>query len=132
MHEAHKGHEAMHAEMLLIFMITMVVAQIVLLQWKRRHFKSFQVNIVFYSNIPTSCILLSYKIFLYHVNCIFVDCVLCSIMGIAIYNVCSLIILEVYRVLGVVFRDYSSCCLQSAGETFAGVYSQVCNCYVSH
>lgn len=44
LHEAHKGHESMHAEMLLILMITMIVAQIVLLEWKRRHFKSFQVT----------------------------------------------------------------------------------------
>lgn len=43
LHELHKGHESMHAEMLIILMITMIVAQIVLLEWKRRHFKSFQV-----------------------------------------------------------------------------------------
>jgi len=47
LHEAHKGHESMHAEMLVILMITMIVAQIVLLEWKRRHFKSFQVNYIF-------------------------------------------------------------------------------------
>ncbi|KAL5241580.1 hypothetical protein ACI65C_008990 [Semiaphis heraclei] len=43
LHELHKGHESMHAEMLIILMITMIVAQIVLLEWKRRHFRSFQV-----------------------------------------------------------------------------------------
>lgn len=43
LHEAHKGHESMHAEMLLILMVTMIVAQIILIEWKRRHFKSFQV-----------------------------------------------------------------------------------------
>jgi len=37
----------MHAEMLIILMITMIVAQIVLLEWKRRHFKSFQVICIF-------------------------------------------------------------------------------------
>lgn len=47
LHELHKGHESMHAEMLIILMITMIVAQIVLLEWKRRHFRSFQVNYIF-------------------------------------------------------------------------------------
>jgi RING finger protein 121 len=37
----------MHAEMLLILMVTMIVAQIALIEWKRRHFKSFQVKIDF-------------------------------------------------------------------------------------
>jgi len=47
LHELHKGHESMHAEMLLILMVTMIVAQIVLIEWKRRHFRSFQVNCIF-------------------------------------------------------------------------------------
>lgn len=55
LHELHKGHESMHAEMLIILMITMIVAQIVLLEWKRRHFKSFQVNCIFNIYIMFSC-----------------------------------------------------------------------------
>ncbi|XP_050442834.1 RING finger protein 121 [Adelges cooleyi] len=43
LHEEHKGHESMHAEMLLILLVTMIIAQITLLEWKRRHFKSFQI-----------------------------------------------------------------------------------------
>eukprot|EP00057_Strongylocentrotus_purpuratus_P023692 XP_011678166.1 PREDICTED: RING finger protein 121-like [Strongylocentrotus purpuratus] len=43
MHEKHKGHEAMHAEMILILIATLFVAQILLVQWKQRHFKSYQV-----------------------------------------------------------------------------------------
>ncbi|XP_064608158.1 E3 ubiquitin ligase Rnf121-like [Liolophura sinensis] len=42
LHEKHRGHEAMHAEMILILLATLVVAQIVLVQWKQRHFRSYQ------------------------------------------------------------------------------------------
>lgn len=34
----------MHAEMVLILLVTLLVAQIVLVQWKARHFKSYQVG----------------------------------------------------------------------------------------
>ena len=43
LHEKHRGHEAMHAEMVLILIVTLIVAQIVLVQWKQRHFRSYQV-----------------------------------------------------------------------------------------
>lgn len=45
MHEKHKGHEAMHTEMVLILVITVIVAQVALVEWKRRHQKSYQVLI---------------------------------------------------------------------------------------
>lgn len=38
-HEKHKGHEQMHAEMFLILIVTLIVAQIVLVEWKKRHYK---------------------------------------------------------------------------------------------
>lgn len=44
LHEKHRGHEAMHAEMAIILLLTLVVAQIALVQWKLRHFKSYQVS----------------------------------------------------------------------------------------
>jgi len=44
MQEQHRGHESMHAEMLLILLVTLTVAQIVLVEWKKRHFKSYQVE----------------------------------------------------------------------------------------
>lgn len=44
MHEQHQGHESMHAEMLLILLGTLLVAQIVLVEWKKIHYKSYQVN----------------------------------------------------------------------------------------
>lgn len=43
LHEMHKGHEAMHTEMLLILFLTLVVAQLVLIQWKKRHYKSYSI-----------------------------------------------------------------------------------------
>jgi RING finger protein 121 len=42
LHEAHKGHESMHAEMVLILLLTLILSQFVLVFWKTRHFKSFQ------------------------------------------------------------------------------------------
>lgn len=44
MHQLHQGHESMHAEMLLILLVTLIVVQITLVEWKKRHFKSYQVN----------------------------------------------------------------------------------------
>uniref|UniRef100_W5MPH9 Ring finger protein 175 n=1 Tax=Lepisosteus oculatus TaxID=7918 RepID=W5MPH9_LEPOC len=43
MHIKHRGHEAMHAEMVLILIATLVVAQIVLVQWKQRHCRSYNM-----------------------------------------------------------------------------------------
>ena len=38
----------MHAEMVLILLVSLVVSQLVLVFWKTRHFKSFQViNFIF-------------------------------------------------------------------------------------
>jgi RING finger protein 121 len=37
----HKGHEEMHAEMMMVLLILMVVAQVVLFQWKRLRPKSY-------------------------------------------------------------------------------------------
>jgi len=43
LHEKHKGHDAMHAEMVLILLVTLVISQVVLVFWRTKHFKSFQV-----------------------------------------------------------------------------------------
>ncbi|KAI4536006.1 hypothetical protein MG293_013398 [Ovis ammon polii] len=40
-YEMHRGHEAMHVEMILIFLCALVVAQIVLVQWRQRHGRSY-------------------------------------------------------------------------------------------
>lgn len=44
MHAKHRGHEAMHAEMVLILIATLVVAQLLLVQWKQRHSRSYNVS----------------------------------------------------------------------------------------
>ncbi|MEJ1274135.1 hypothetical protein NN561_005013 [Cricetulus griseus] len=43
MHAKHRGHEAMHAEMVLILIATLVVAQLLLVQWKQRHPRSYNL-----------------------------------------------------------------------------------------
>lgn len=45
MHEKHKGHEAMHSEIVLILFVTLIIAQIALVQWKKKHYKSYSVSI---------------------------------------------------------------------------------------
>ncbi|XP_029457878.1 RING finger protein 121 isoform X2 [Rhinatrema bivittatum] len=47
MHAKHRGHEAMHAEMVLILIATLVVAQLVLVQWKQRHSRSYNMVTLF-------------------------------------------------------------------------------------
>uniref|UniRef100_H3ANP1 Ring finger protein 121 n=1 Tax=Latimeria chalumnae TaxID=7897 RepID=H3ANP1_LATCH len=43
MHAKHRGHEAMHAEMVLILIVTLVIAQLLLVQWKQRHPRSYNL-----------------------------------------------------------------------------------------
>ena len=43
LHAKHKGHEAMHMEMVLILFSTLIVAQVLLVKWKKHYYKSFQV-----------------------------------------------------------------------------------------
>ena len=38
-HEKHRGHEQMHAEMLIILIVTLLLAQVVLVEWKKRHYR---------------------------------------------------------------------------------------------
>uniref|UniRef100_A0A8C5MFK4 E3 ubiquitin ligase Rnf121 n=1 Tax=Leptobrachium leishanense TaxID=445787 RepID=A0A8C5MFK4_9ANUR len=47
MHAKHRGHEAMHAEMVLILIATLVVAQLILVQWKQRHSRSYNMVTLF-------------------------------------------------------------------------------------
>ncbi|KAG8507322.1 RING finger protein 175, partial [Galemys pyrenaicus] len=44
MFRLHRGHEAMHAKMVLIFLCALVVAQVVLVQWRQRHGCSYNVS----------------------------------------------------------------------------------------
>ncbi|PIK45374.1 hypothetical protein BSL78_17756 [Apostichopus japonicus] len=67
MHEKHKGHEAMHLEMMLVLLLTLFVAQVFLVQWKKRHFKSYQtVTLLGMWMIPVIfCIKLGWWRFIY-------------------------------------------------------------------
>ncbi|CAH1268167.1 RNF121 [Branchiostoma lanceolatum] len=47
LHEKHRGHEAMHAEMVLILIAVLLVAQILLVQWKQRHARSYNAVTLF-------------------------------------------------------------------------------------
>ena len=44
MHAKHKGHEAMHMEMVLVLLISLVLCQCLLLIWKSFHLRSYQVD----------------------------------------------------------------------------------------
>ena len=43
--EKHRGHEAMHAEMILILFAAALIAQVVLVMWKLQHKKSYHVSV---------------------------------------------------------------------------------------
>ncbi|KAF5923425.1 hypothetical protein HPG69_006595 [Diceros bicornis minor] len=43
MYKMHRGHESMHMEMILIFLCALVIAQIVLVQWRQRHGRSYNL-----------------------------------------------------------------------------------------
>lgn len=60
MHAKHKGHEAMHAEMVLILIVTLVIAQLVLVQWKQRHPKSYNVSEHLHSSVQVNVTLTFY------------------------------------------------------------------------
>uniref|UniRef100_G3SVI1 Ring finger protein 175 n=1 Tax=Loxodonta africana TaxID=9785 RepID=G3SVI1_LOXAF len=43
MYKLHRDHESMHAEMILIFFCALVIAQVVLVQWRQRHRRSYNL-----------------------------------------------------------------------------------------
>ncbi|XP_025830813.1 histone PARylation factor 1-like [Agrilus planipennis] len=43
MHEKHEGHDKMHAEMVMILIFTLVAAQVLLIEWKKRHYRSYSL-----------------------------------------------------------------------------------------
>ncbi len=44
MHEKHRGHESMHAEMVLILFATLVVSQVALVKWRQKYPHSYHVS----------------------------------------------------------------------------------------
>lgn len=43
MEEKHRGHDLMHAEMIIILFGSILVAQIILFLWRQKHYKSYQL-----------------------------------------------------------------------------------------
>lgn len=51
MHEKHKGHDTMHLEMILILLVTLIIAQILLVQWKQRSYRTYSVSLTYLNEI---------------------------------------------------------------------------------
>ncbi|KAG5864417.1 hypothetical protein JTB14_030733 [Gonioctena quinquepunctata] len=43
LHKLHEGHEKMHAEMVIVLIVTLIVAQFCLIEWKKRHYRSYSI-----------------------------------------------------------------------------------------
>uniref|UniRef100_A0AC35TMR1 RING-type domain-containing protein n=1 Tax=Rhabditophanes sp. KR3021 TaxID=114890 RepID=A0AC35TMR1_9BILA len=43
MHKEHAGHDVMHSEMLLIFLVALIIAQCLLMWWKTKNFKQYRL-----------------------------------------------------------------------------------------
>nr|XP_020751431.1 RING finger protein 175-like [Odocoileus virginianus texanus] len=43
MYRLHRGHESMHLEMIVVFLCALVVAQVVLVRWRQRHGRSYNL-----------------------------------------------------------------------------------------
>ncbi len=44
--EKHRGHDVMHAEMMLILLASIGLAQVLLFVWKYKHKRSYQVTVM--------------------------------------------------------------------------------------
>ena len=54
LHEKHRGHESMHAEMILILFATLVISQIALVKWKQMYPHTYHVSCSFLYCSPCS------------------------------------------------------------------------------
>ncbi|KAF6096732.1 ring finger protein 175 [Phyllostomus discolor] len=69
MYKMHRGHESMHVEMILIFFSTLIVAQIVLVQWRQRHGRSYNFGLqMVSSDLQTQLCLWCCGLFGYHIH----------------------------------------------------------------
>ena len=50
LHEKHRGHESMHAEMILILFATLVISQIALVKWKQIYPHAYHVSCSFFGD----------------------------------------------------------------------------------
>ncbi|XP_063725864.1 E3 ubiquitin ligase Rnf121-like [Symsagittifera roscoffensis] len=63
LHEKHKGHEAMHGEMVLILFISLVIGQCVLFHWRARYNKSYtRATLLFMWTVPMYFVITHYWI----------------------------------------------------------------------
>nr|KAF6481868.1 ring finger protein 175 [Molossus molossus] len=68
MYKMHRGHESMHVEMILIFFSTLIIAQIVLVQWRQRHGRSYNIGLQMVpSNLQTQLCIRCCGLFGYHI-----------------------------------------------------------------
>ncbi|XP_034539828.1 RING finger protein 121 isoform X2 [Notolabrus celidotus] len=128
MHAKHKGHEAMHAEMVLILIVTLVVAQLVLVQWKQRHPKSYNL-VTLFQMLVYKWFLLLYKIS-YATGIVGYTVVMFTLFGInLIFRIkpedamdfgVSLLFYGLYY--GVLGRDFAEMCADFMASTI-GYYS---------
>ncbi|XP_006875570.1 PREDICTED: RING finger protein 175 [Chrysochloris asiatica] len=61
MYKVHRGHESMHVEMILIFLCALAIAQVVLVQWRQRHGRSYNVSYPHLPSPPHSSFLVTLK-----------------------------------------------------------------------
>lgn len=64
MHAKYHGHKSMHREIVLVLIATLVVAQILLVQWKQRHCQSYNAISLSERQLFCSCIALWHLFFL--------------------------------------------------------------------
>lgn len=114
MHEKHKGHDAMHAEMIFILIITLIVAQVVLVEWKKRHFRSYQVikNSVVEKYELTTC------------N-IFLDGVLSRNVGDSFRTFIEESMVEIHLHMATLFLHHWTCSKESYAKASRGNHSTV-------
>ncbi|KAF6307076.1 ring finger protein 175 [Rhinolophus ferrumequinum] len=68
MYKMHQGHESMHVEMILIFVCILIIAQIVLVQWRQRHGRSYNVGLqMVSSNLQTQLCIWCCGLFGHHI-----------------------------------------------------------------
>lgn len=63
MHAKYHGHKSMHREIVLVLVATLVVAQILLVQWKQRHCQLYNAISLSERQLFCSCIALWHLFF---------------------------------------------------------------------
>lgn len=103
----------MHAEMVIVLIITLIVAQICLIEWKKRHYRSYAVNKV------SKC-LGSFSIF----NLITDSNIARNVVS-TNWIMPKKSLVEIYIYMAFIFLHYGSYCKKSFAETNRKSYSKV-------